>query len=166
MSVTPEKSPKRGKTEKSPKKSKLVPDIELGGGGMAPGEELLSSHLGTPKKEMSRAEKEKMFIVKKIEERLGYLLPEARYDQTKSICGVVAFLFVVAGGVTCLKALSLTVLFAADPYDPTLLAVGASMGAPCVVWFIYVFIWVSETECPERPECPVVRMPCISLLSH
>jgi len=144
MSASPGKSssPKRGKSDKSPKKeSKLVPDLELGEGGVTP-EELVPFYLVKPKKEISRAEKEKMFIVKKIEERLGHLLPEARYDQTKGICGVVAFLFVVAGGVTCLKALSMTVLFASDPYDPTLLVIGASMGAPCVVWFIYVFIWV------------------------
>jgi len=147
MSSSPGKSPKRDKSEKSPKNkdknSKTVPtiDLELGEGGLPPGDELVPFHLVKPKKEMSRAEKEKMFIVKKIEERLGHLLPEAKYDQTKGVCGIIAFLFVVAGGVTVLKALSMTVLFASDPYDPTLFVVGCSMGTPCVIWFIYVFIW-------------------------
>ena len=119
--------------------AKLALDLEGGEGKSV--EEVIPFNLVKPKKEISRAEKEKMFIVKKIEDRLGNLLPEARYDQCKGLCGIIGFLFTVAGGVMVLKSLSQTVLFASDPYDPDLFVVGCSFGLPCIIWFIYIFIW-------------------------
>ncbi len=135
MSTSPIKSPKKENA------TMPVQSLDLIEMGSSKSEDVVPFNKVTPKKEMSRAEKEKMFIVKKIEERLINLLPEARYDQTKGCCGIFAFLFLVAGTVMCLKALSLTVLFASDPYDPTLLMAGACMGLPCMIWFVYIFIW-------------------------
>ena len=109
--------------------------------GTSNADDIVPFHKVVKKEEMSRAQKEWLFIVKKIEGRLVHLLPEASYDQTKGICGIVGFLFLVAGGVMCLKALSMTVLFASDPFDFTLLVVGGSFGLPCVGWFVYIFIW-------------------------
>ncbi len=102
--------------------------------------QLKKFHEVPKEKKMSRAEKEKLFIVVNIKKRLVDLVPESHYDIKKGICGVVAFLFLVAGTVICLKALGLTVIFASDPFNPTLLIIGASFGAPCLIWFFYIFV--------------------------
>lgn len=109
-----------------------------------PGEE--KSQVGVPwhkvekKKEMSRAEKEMVFIVKNIADRLGNLAPEAKYEITKGICGIFTFLSLVLGTVLVLKGFSLTVIFASDDPDMNFVIAGAAFAAPCVVWFTYIFI--------------------------
>lgn len=92
------------------------------------------------KKEMSRAEKEMVFIVKNIADRLGHLAPEAKYEITKGLCAIATFLSLVLGTVLVLKGFSLTVIFASDDPDINFVIAGAAFGAPCVVWFIYIFI--------------------------
>jgi len=93
------------------------------------------------KKELSRAEKEKIFVVKNISKRLADLGPENHYDIKKGICGVISFLSLVAGGVIVLKATATTPIFAADEFSMTLLIIGCSFAAPCLVCCIWVFVW-------------------------
>jgi hypothetical protein len=92
------------------------------------------------KKEMSRAEKEMVFIVKNIADRLGHLNPEARYEITKGLCGIFTFLSLVLGTALVLKGFALTVIFASDDPDINFVIAGAAFAAPCVVWFTYIFI--------------------------
>ena len=134
----PPKSKKEQKEAERIKKAAAIAakDLEKGDD-----DEIVPFHKVEKKKEMSRAQKEWLFIVKKIETRLKHLLPEAKYDVTKGCCGVIGFLFLVAGGVIVLKATSQTVLFASDPFSFELLIVGGSFGLPCIIWFIYIFIW-------------------------
>ena len=122
--------------ESSPKKKGVADDP--GGGDVE--NQLVEFHKVPKKKEMSRAEKEKLFIVENIKRRLVDLVPESAYDVKKGVCGVVAFLFLIAGGVLVLKSLGLTVIFASDPFNFTLLVVGCSFALPCFVWFVYIFI--------------------------
>lgn len=93
------------------------------------------------KKELSRAEKERIFVVKNISKRLADLGPESHYDIKKGICGVVSALCLIAGGVIVLKATATTPIFAADEFSMTLLIIGCSFGAPCLVCCVWVFIW-------------------------
>ena len=94
-----------------------------------------------PKKELTRAEKEKIFIVKKIAERLNHLKPEEKYEIRKGICGVVMLLSLVLGTVLILKRfLATTVIFAGDDEDMGFVIAGMAFGAPCVFWFLYIYI--------------------------
>ena len=109
-----------------------------------PGEE--KQEVGVPwhkvekKKEMTRAEKEMIFIVKNIADRLHHLSPEAKYEITKGLCGVASFLSLILATVFILKGFSLTVIFASDDPDMNFVIAGAAFGAPSVVWFTYIFI--------------------------
>lgn len=93
-----------------------------------------------PKKELTRAEKEKIFIVKKIAERLKHLQPEERYEIRKGICGIIMLLSLVIGAVLVMKGTATTVIFAGDDEDMTFVIAGAVFAAPCVFWFLYIYI--------------------------
>jgi hypothetical protein len=111
-----------------------LPGEEKGGGPNVPWNKV------EKKKELTRAEKEMIFIVKNIADRLTHLHPEARYEITKGICGTCSFLGLVLGGVFVLKGTATTVIFASDDFNMDFVIAGAVMATPCVIWFIYIFI--------------------------
>jgi len=95
---------------------------------------------GQKEKGMTRFEKEKLFIMHNVNKRLEELNFENYFYLAKSVCFWFGFVFAILGVVLIVKGNSLTPLFAADPFDMTMIITGGCFCLPLIAWFGYVFL--------------------------
>jgi len=89
---------------------------------------------------MSRAEKERQFIMSNVSRRLEQLNFENYFYLAKSVTFSIGLLFAVAGIILIMRGLQLTPLFAAYPFNMELIIVGGAFMIPMLGWFGYVFL--------------------------
>lgn len=88
-------------------------------------------------------------MVKDINKRLAALKAEEAFETYKVSYFTAALLFAMAGTLMILVGTSSTVLFAAEPYNPTLIAFGGLFCVPMLIWTKLMW-WPSKPERMRR----------------
>jgi hypothetical protein len=109
--------------------------------GLPSGKELMSSPVRQPGQPiMSRAEKERAFIMSNVSRRLEQLNFENYFYLAKSVTFTIGLLFAVGGIILIMRGLQLTPIFAAYPFSAELIIIGGAFMIPMLCWFGYVFL--------------------------
>jgi len=101
------------------------------------GAELMSTPIGG-KPDMTRAEKEKIFVIEKVAERLSKMTMEESYETTKWCCFCWGVLIAIIGVLLILMGFQMTVLFQAYSFDSTKIIAGGCLCLPIIIWFLYI----------------------------
>lgn len=116
----------------------------------------MSENLPDPTTEMSRKEKESIFAITFIGDRLKEMRIDANYELKKVVIFVLSFVSSLFGMFLILFGLGQTVLFSSYPPNFIMVGIGGSLCLPLIGWFLYIFC-PSKVEHEKRKEMHRVR---------